>query len=79
MSHHPTPTKLWYANLGLAPDYERAIRADFDNDWHCREVISPPYGPEQVAQAMFNLARTIATARALSANEPDKEGRWNPK
>lgn len=39
------------------------VRADFDNDWHYEARIAKPYDQKAVADALLEMAATIAMHR----------------
>ena len=57
-------TKIWLENSLN----ETAFRADFSNDRHYRVVIHFPGNPDQVSQALLELARLIGRDPLLTHN-----------
>ena len=45
---------------------EQTFHAEFSNRYHMEVVIHPPYGPEQIANALVQLAREVVTNPALA-------------
>ena len=62
----PKLTKLWINESKV--DGECSIRADFSNDRHYMAVIRRPCEPEQIANALVDMAHMIATDPSLTPN-----------
>lgn len=52
----PTLRHLW---LSSDPN-QMALRADFSDNYHIATVIDPPYGPDQLAQALLRMAAGVS-------------------